>query len=495
MLFNSMEFLLFFLIVILVYYCLPSKIRYIWLLIASYYFYMNWNPIYGLLLFFCTVISYTGGRALGKIDSLHTDQSAAKKKVYLVICLFMNLGVLAFFKYFNFAINMVNKVISLFFQDYEIVWTSSVVLPVGISFYVLQTLGYLIDVYRGEIYAERSFLRYALFVSFFPQLVAGPIERSKNLLVQLAKPLKWSFDYCKKGCFLMLWGFFVKLVIADRAAIFVDVVYGNSVAYPGLYVILATVLFAIQIYCDFYGYSTIARGAALFFGITLVDNFNAPYFSKSVEEFWRRWHISLSSWFRDYLYIPLGGNQKGIVRKQVNRLIVFTVSGLWHGASVSFIVWGFLNGIYQAASDCFRQIRGRLNVQIRGNSTFSSRLFKRTVTFVLICFTWIFFRAGDFSDALTIIKNLFCFNWEILVNGELYDLGISKDLFRVLLCAIGVLLYVDYKKYQGHDVTIILSEQKWWFQAAVSVALLFVILLFGCYGADYDTNQFIYFQF
>lgn len=495
MLFNSVDFLLFLPIVFLVYYCIPLKMRYLWLLIASYYFYMNWNPTYGLLLFFCTLVTYIGGRVLEKIDPLRTDKGEAKRKFALAACLMINLGLLAFFKYFDFAVNLVNRIISLFHQNYSIAWTSSIILPVGISFYVLQSLGYLIDVYRGEIYAEKNFFRYALFVSFFPQLVAGPIERSRNLLVQLARPAKLSFDNCKKGCFLMLWGFFVKLVIADRAAIFVDEVYGDSLAYPGFYIVVATILFAIQIYCDFYGYSTIARGVALLFGIKLVDNFNAPYFSKNVEEFWRRWHISLSSWFRDYLYIPLGGNRKGSVRKQINRLAVFTVSGLWHGASISFIVWGFLNGIYQVISDYFKQIKQKLNIRRKESDTFSDRFLKRAVTFALICFTWIFFRAGGFSDSLSVIRNMFCFNWEILVNGELYNLGISKELFRVLLCAIGALSYVDYKKYQGRDVVAILAGQKWWFQTAVMVVLLFIILLFGCYGVDYDTNQFIYFQF
>ena len=227
-----------------------------------------------------------------------------------------------------------------------------------------------------------------------------------------------------------------------------------------------------------------------------MDNFYAPYHSLDVQEFWRRWHISLSSWFRDYLYIPLGGSRRGFTRKQLNRLIVFAVSGLWHGASFAFIIWGLLNGIYQAAAD----IREKLYNKWKGKafeekSTFSGRLAKRVGTFVLVCFSWIFFRAGDMSNALLIIKRIFCFNWEILVNGSLYGLGITDDFFRVLLCAIGILAYVDYKKYKGDDVIAILVKQKWWFQIGAVAALLFVILLYGCYGVEYDTNQFIYFQF
>lgn len=494
MLFNSVKFLIFFPVVVLIYYCIPKKIRHFWLLAASYYFYMNWNPVYGSLLFCCTLVTYIGGRVIEGFDQ-SSNKAEGKRKLCLLCCLMINLGLLAFFKYVSFIVNLVNRILSLLPWHYSIKWTYSVILPVGISFYVLQSLGYLIDVYRREIYAEKNFFRYALFVSFFPQLVAGPIERAKNLLVQLARPARLSFINFKKGLFIMLWGFFVKLVIADRIAIFVDEVYGNSFMYPGFYIVVATILFAIQIYCDFYGYSAIARGAALFFGITLVDNFNAPYFSGSVEEFWRRWHISLSGWFKDYLYIPLGGNRKGMFRKQLNKLIVFSVSGLWHGASFSFIIWGFLNGLYQVMSDGWKQMKCKLHIQENRDSTFSDRFLRRIGMFFLISFAWIFFRAGGMEETLTVLRNICCFNWEVLVNGSLFALGISEELFMVMVCAIGVLIYVDYKKYQGGEVAMMLAEQKWWFQIAVSIALLFAILLFGCYGVEYDSNQFIYFQF
>lgn len=495
MLFNSVEFLLFFPAVVLVYYCIPSKIRYFWLLAASYFFYMNWKPAYGMLLFSCTLVTYLCGRILEEDGYMRRKIQGCGRKLCLVICILVNLGLLAFFKYSYFAASIINRILSLFSSG-QVGWEAdAIVLPVGISFYILQSLGYVIDVYRKEIHAEKNFFRYALFVSFFPQLVAGPIERSKNLLTQLANPAGLSFELCKKGLYFMLWGFFVKLVIADRAAIFVDAVYENSEVYPGLYIVLATILFALQIYCDFYGYSTIAKGAALFFGIRLMDNFHAPYYSTDVKEFWRRWHISLSSWFRDYLYIPLGGSRKGFIRKQINRLIVFTVSGLWHGASFAFITWGLLNGIYQVASDIREVYSKRKSKVCEKKDIFSSRLIKRAGTFGLVCFSWIFFRAGDMSDALLIIKRIFCFNWEILVDGSLYGLGITDNFFRVLLCAMGILFYVDYKKYKGSDMMAALVKQKWWFQIGVAAALLFVILLYGCYGVEYDTNQFIYFQF
>lgn len=359
MLFNTPQYILFLPIVVIIYYCLPGKVRYIWLLIVSYYFYMQWNSLYILLLFFCTFLTYVCGWIIEGLRPVNENQQESeeeqagiereseeieeipayrkKQKICLATCILLNLAILGFFKYFNFGISWLNFLLS-HIHIHEIMWDYNIMLPVGISFYTLQALGYLIDVYRGDIYAEKNFLRYALFISFFPQLVAGPIERSKNLLVQLNTPKSFQYENIRKGSLLVLYGLFVKMVIADRAAIIVDTVYGNIESYPGFYIIAATVLFSIQIYCDFYGYSTIARGSALMMGIQLTDNFNAPYYAKSVKEFWRRWHISLSCWFRDYLYIPLGGNRKGRLRKWYNLLMVFAVSGLWHGASLVFIL-------------------------------------------------------------------------------------------------------------------------------------------------------------
>lgn len=476
MIFNSIEFLIFFPIVVLVYYVIPQKFRYFWLLMASWYFYMNWNPVYLLLLLFCTVVSYGAGLLL------------EKKKSFFYGALVVLLAVLGFFKYFDFGLVNVNRIFSLFHIE-PVSLSFSIVLPVGISFYTLQSIGYLIDVYRGDIYAERNFLRYALFVSFFPQLVAGPIERSKHLLVQLYKPKSLSWEDFTRGILLMMWGLFLKLVIADRAAIVVNTVYEDSAKYQGVFILVATVLFAIQIYCDFYGYSIIAKGCALLFGIELMDNFAAPYFATSIQEFWRRWHISLSGWFRDYLYIPLGGNRKGWLRQQWNLCIVFGVSGLWHGASIAFIVWGLLHGIYQVIGNIGRKLfRNR-------QTSFSHRLLQRIMTFLLVCFAWLFFRAGDMSDALDLIRNMNYFNPFILFDGSLYELGVGREMFWIMTAAIGLLCYVDYKKYCGVDVVAALRAQEAWFKVFVYVGLFFATILFGCYGVEYDTSEFIYFQF
>lgn len=493
MLFNSAQFLCFFPISIAIFYIVPQKYRYLWLLVASYYFYMQWNPAYIFLLLSSTLITYVGGLVLEK------TVTERKRKICLFICLVINLAVLGYFKYANLFMGYLNKAIVIAGHE-EIPWDNAIILPVGISFFTLQALGYLIDVYRKDIYAEHNFFRYALFISFFPQLVAGPIERSKNLLKQLAVPYRFSYENLRRGLMIMLYGFFLKVVIADRTAIFVDAVYNNANAYPGFYILVATVLFAIQIYCDFYGYSTIAKGTALTMGIKLMDNFNAPYFSKSIKEFWRRWHISLSTWFRDYLYIPLGGNRKGIVRKYANLMIVFAVSGLWHGASLSFVIWGVLHGLYQVLGGLFRSFYKKVSCRCaflnKSDERFSTKLFQWALTIILICFAWLFFRANSISSARLILKQMLAErNWIILFNQSLYELGVSRDYFNILLMALAVLFFVDYQKYRGRDVLAIFFQQGWWLRCLVEVILLMTIILFGCYGSAYDVQQFIYFQF
>lgn len=505
MLFNTVQYILFLPIVVVLYYLLPVKLRLVWLLGVSYYFYMQWNAKYATLLFTCTLITYVGGLLLehfadGQEDQENNESSesrnSVKRKLCFILCLLSNLGILAFFKYSAFGVSMMNQILS-FFHFRMIPWNMNILLPVGISFYTLQALGYLIDVYRGDIHAEKNFIYYALFVSFFPQLVAGPIERSKNLLAQFHIPHKLEYENFRRGLLLILYGFFLKMVIADRAAIFVDKVYGDPLEYQGVYIIVATIFFSIQIYCDFYGYSTIARGSALLMGIRLMDNFNAPYYSKSVKEFWRRWHISLSGWFRDYLYIPLGGNKKGDMYKERNRMIVFAVSGLWHGASLSFVFWGVLNGIYQVAEDLGERLMRKVSgVKGKGVYCFGKRLFRTVFTFVLITFAWLFFRSGSLGEAKNILNSMFhCNNWLVLLDGSLYELGIRRHYMGVLMLSILALFIVDYQKYKGKDVVALFYSQNWCFRVIAILMLTFVILLYGCYGRIYDIQQFIYFQF
>lgn len=462
---------------------------------------MHWNPWYVLLLMGTTIISYMAGLSLCKKENRKIKLGGGifvlSMSVLVLLCLLM------YFKYYDMLLGYLNKLLSLLNRP-SLTRQFEVLLPVGISFYILQSLGYVLDVYKGDTEPQRNIFKYALFISFFPQLVAGPIERSNNLMRQLGKPSALTWDNFRRGILLICYGVFCKIVIADRIAIIVKTVYGNPDDYPGFYILYAAILFSFQIYCDFYGYSTIARGSAQLLGITLVDNFNAPYFSKSIKEFWRRWHISLSSWFRDYLYIPLGGNRKGFLRKHFNLLFVFTISGLWHGASLSFVIWGGLNGFYQVVSEFFEKLKGRVYIFVEKFFSikllnrplvFSKRVAKTIITFCLISLTWIFFAADSFRHAVLIIKRIFVFNWNVLLDESLYGLGVGKKYTFVMLLGILLLMIVDYQKYKGKDVVSIVLAQNWWFRALTVLALIVVCMVFGCYGGMYDTQQFIYFQF
>ena len=429
MLFNSIDFLIFLPIVLVIYYIIPMKYKHIWLLISSYYFYMCWNAKYVLLIFVSTVITYLSGILIDKVEKTWPDVNdiGKYKKLILALSFVSNLGILFYFKYINFTLDIVTRVLSKMNISMNVP-VFDVILPVGISFYTFQALSYSVDVYRGEVAPEHDFFRYALFVSFFPQLVAGPIERSKNLLTQLREPRKFDFGYAFDGILLMLWGFFLKIVLADRIAIFVDTVYGDCEHYQGIYLIVATVLFAVQIYCDFSGYSSIAMGTAKLLGIELMDNFNAPYLSTSVADFWRRWHISLTSWFKDYLYIPLGGSRRGTFRKYINKMIVFILSGLWHGAQLTFVVWGAINGLYQVIGEVLMPIRKKVS-DIIGINRNSEGVYALSVlaTFALVDFTWIFFRADSLGRAIYIIKSILnTENIWTLFDGSLYNCGLDE---------------------------------------------------------------------
>lgn len=337
MVFNSIHFMIFFPIVVLGYFIITQKYRWIWLLAASLYFYMSWNPKFVILILTTIIITYLSGIGISKADK---EGKLLKKKMFAVFSVLSNLTILFFFKYFDFVVDSINYLLGM--MNVKLLTPSfDVLLPVGISFYTFQALSYTIDVYRKENFrVERHLGRYALFVTFFPQLVAGPIERSENLISQFYEEHYFDYQRVKSGLLLMLWGLFEKIVIADRTAIIVNQVYNNLNQYTGFEIVVATIFFAIQVYCDFCGYSDIAIGAARVMGFHLMTNFRQPYFSQSIKEFWRRWHISLSSWLRDYVYIPLGGSRCSRVKKYRNLMITFLVSGLWHGANWTYVVWG-----------------------------------------------------------------------------------------------------------------------------------------------------------
>lgn len=493
-----MQFMIFFPIVVLVYFILPRKMKQLWLLAASYYFYMCWNAKYALLILFSTIITYTSGLLMEKIKCALWDYSKRIKFMKLTVALSftLNLTVLFYFKYINFAFDVVRDLFRIVHIELNVP-TFDIMLPVGISFYTFQALSYTMDVYRDEIYAEKNFFRYALFVSFFPQLVAGPIERSKNLLRQIDKPQKFCFETAREGFLLMLWGFFLKIVLADRIAVFVDMIYGDYEAYQGTYLIIATILFAFQVYCDFYGYSVIAMGAAKILGIQLMENFDAPYLACSVAEFWRRWHISLTSWFKDYLYIPLGGSRRGKTKKYINKMIVFLISGLWHGAEISYVVWGGLNGLYQVIGETLQPVRDKfVSVFHLDRESLGHRLLHMAGTFILVDFAWVFFRADRLRDALRIIKSVITVkNPWILFDGSLYQCGLDNRNFSLMLICLCILLFADCCKHRGIQIRNVILKQDGWFRWIFISFTIWAILTFGIWGAGYNDANFIYFQF
>ena len=497
MLFNSFSFLIFFPVVTLIYFAIPHRVRYLWLLAASYYFYMSWNAKYALLLLFSTSVTYLSGLLIGAGERIENKNASRRfKKTALILSFTLNLSVLFFFKYFDFALDNLNLIlgalgIRLLDPAFD------VLLPVGISFFTFQALSYTMDVYRKDIPVETNFFRYALFVSFFPQLVAGPIERSTNLLPQLSRRHRFDYQRAKEGLLLMIWGLFLKLVISDRVAIIVNQVYGNYTAYGGFGAAFATLMFGLQIYCDFGAYSLIAKGAARVMGFSLMDNFRQPYFSKSVAEFWRRWHISLSSWFRDYLYIPLGGNRKGKGRKYLNTLIVFFTSGLWHGASWTFVIWGGLHGIFIVLGDILRPAKAFLTDRLHiSRAGIPYGLLQILITFLLVNFAWIFFRAESLDQAFGIIDQIFChMHLSALTDGTVFTLGLDARELLIGLAALAALFVVSLLRYRDVPLDKIITRSGLLIQWPIYLLLIFVTLIFGIYGPLYSASQFIYFQF
>ncbi len=469
MLFNSIAFLLFFPIVCVIYFSIPAsqtKIRNLMLLVASYYFYMNWKPSYALLLLASTIITYLA--ALG-IDHFQEKQY---KKLCLVSGIIINLAILFLFKYFNFFASNIET----FLQNSSLgihLPKLDILLPVGISFYTFQALGYSIDVYRGTTKVERSFATYALFVSFFPQLVAGPIERSNNMLPQFKEHHHIDYEMMMSGIKIMIWGYFLKLVLADRCGLYVDIIYNNIDKHNGGSYLLASLLFPFQIYGDFAGYSLIAIGVARILGFRLMENFHRPYFSTSVGEFWHRWHISLSTWFKDYVYIPLGGNRVGRLRNYFNLLVTFVVSGIWHGANWTFFCWGFLHGIFLC-------IEKALGISKR-TYTGVQRFFHWGITFLLVCFAWILFRANSLHDATTIIGGIF-FN-----TGMPY---LDLNTFTALMFVFPIFILKECREEFTWKINI--ENSRYWIVRHLYISIMIaLILLFGVLGGD----QFIYFQF
>lgn len=493
MLFNSLQYVVFFIIVVSFYFTIPHRFRWILLLVASYYFYMCWKVEYIFLIIISTVVAYITGILMGQ------EQTKERRKKYLIFSLLANLGLLVAFKYFNFFNDSLRELFN-YFNIFYGVPAFSLLLPVGISFYTFQTLSYSIDVYRGQRPPERSLGIFALYVSFFPQLVAGPIERSTRLLPQFFEKKDFDYERVTSGLKLMAWGMFKKVVIADRLAVVVNRVYGSPEEFTGVTILIATFFFAYQIYCDFSGYTDIAIGTARVLGFNLMINFHRPYFAESIREFWRRWHISLSTWFRDYMYIPLGGSRVKLLRHCTNLFIVFLICGLWHGANWTFVVWGALHGSYLIISVITADLRNRI-VTLSGLSKlpYLHRMVKTITTFVLVCFGWIFFRADSLDDAIYLINNSLTGIGTLVqhitdiayLRNVLGGLGVSRFELKISFSLI-ILLELVHLVQENDTLKAKFKVVPGWTRWVAYYVLTIVFLLFGSFNSGQD---FIYFQF
>ena len=472
MLFNSLEFLLFFPLVLVFYYLLDHRFRWILLLAASCFFYMYFKPEYILILVVITVIDYFAARAIQN----STDKK--KRKRLLILSITSNLLILCIFKYFNFF-NENFTGLCYYFGTENPIPALNIILPVGLSFHTFQAMSYTIDVYRGELKAEKHFGIYALYEMFFPQLVAGPIERASHIIPQFYEKHKPDELLWRSGLRLILWGFFKKVVIADNLSPIVDRIYASPDIYSSATLLIATFFFTVQIYCDFSGYSDIAVGLARLLGFRLMRNFYIPYFANSIGNFWKRWHISLSTWFRDYLYIPLGGNRVSKLLLLFNILLVFTLSGFWHGANWTFIIWGALHGIYLIIG----KLSGKSFTELFPN------VVKQFVVFLLVMLAWIFFRANNVEQAFYVVKSIFMVDnsYSLQFISEL-NLGNIKI---VILILAGLFLFMWSEKYFLHSAGKEFLLKHNWLRTSAYFILFISILLFG----NTDEVQFIYFQF
>ena len=475
MVFNSVSFAIFFPVAVIIYFILPAedrKYRKIWLLLCSYYFYVCQGAVYALLLFAATLITYL------------TALFMKRRKALLIPGLILCFALLFFFKYFD-----------LFCESFKISAGFNILLPVGISFYLFKSASYLIDVYQGVCPAEKDFIKYALYVSFFPELLAGPISRAPEVMPQFDEVHTFDYGRIRKGLLRMLYGYFVKLVIASRLAILVDRAYGNVPGTGGLTLLIASFAYSVQIYCDFMSYSEIAIGAGEVMGIRLHENFRQPFLAKNLPELWRRWHISLMDWFRDYLYIPLGGSRKGTVRKYINILIVFTVSGLWHGAAYTYILWGFLSGLLQCIGIMTGNIRSRIVSLFPVHNALTKALhglYMRAATFCLFTFTVVFFRAGSIDEAFLVIRRIAGIPGENGLSGfSPSGLGLGTLNLLIAVFMVLVLLLTDIIREKKGDVFELVTGSKWYIRWGVYYFLTVSVLL----SANIGAAKFIYYAF
>lgn len=478
MVFNSFEYIIFMLIIVLLYYSIRNKYQWVLLLVSSYLFYMSWNVKHTVLLLLCTVITWVGARLI----VLSSNQT--KRKLYLFLSIVSNVLILGIYKYYNFFVVSFQSLLNKIGFNVQFV-TLNLLLPVGISFFIFRALSYTIDVYRGEIEEVTNFGKYALFVSFFPELVSGPIEKPKYLISQIDEIHNFFSENIVSGAQLIVWGYLKKIIVADRLAIVVDTVFNNEENFAGQGVFIAILFFSMQIYFDFSSYSDMAIGSAKLLGYDLKQNFRRPYLSKSIAEFWRRWHISLSTWFKDYIYIPLGGSRKGIWRWGINICIVFLVSGLWHGAAWTFVIWGGLHAILQIAEKPFVKIKLKPIV---------SRIVQPLLivfNFILVSLCWVFFRADSVSSALYMFRNIFPFRGDFVLD----TLGIGKQDFIFSIVIVLIFMIIEVVQERGRiDLLVLFNKTPIYIRYIVYIFALMFIIMFGVYG-ELSPDSFIYQKF
>lgn len=486
MLFSSISFIFFMTAVFLIYWALPHKYRWMALLAANIFFYASWDVRYLLVILFATAVSYFGAILIEKASS------PQKKKVLLTVGILLTLFFLLLFKYANFALYSVEKVLKLFAVPIQET-TLRLLMPVGISFFTFQMVGYIADVYKGKIAAEHHFGKYAVFVSFFPNIASGPIERAGNVLPQIEKEKKFDYTSAVYGMRLFLLGLLKKLVFADSMSKYVNVIFDHAKDYSGLSFILATLLFTFQIYCDFSGYSDMAVGAAKLLGFDLMTNFKYPYLSSSIKEFWSRWHISLSTWFRDYVYIPLGGNRVSKLRRNLNLMVTFLASGLWHGASWTFVLWGGIHGACQVAENTIKEWRKKAGKEKNALKTDAvskmTHFGKVLLIFCIVSFAWMFFRANSISDAVYILQHMF-------LGGSLQTAMAEMTMSWLSVAKTGAaivfLMVYDFFS-QKHDLLKEMDRLKLPLRWLVYIATAVLIIVLNIHNGT--TQEFIYFKF
>lgn len=465
MIFNSIQFYIFLIITFILYYIVKDKYRFIILLIASYYFYCSSNLKNVIILLLVTIISYISGLIVDKSNNIK------KKKITIAITTILLISLLLYFKYSYFILQNINIVLS---KNFSI---ENIVVPLGISFFTLQAISYPIDIYRKDVKVEKNILKYSLFISFFPQILSGPIGKSKEMLPQFRQKHPFNKKDIFNGIMIVIYGLFKKVVVADLMAIGINNVYGNLSNFSGIPLLIVVIMYSFQIYFDFSSYSNIAYGCGKIFGYELNKNFNLPYFASSIKDFWSRWHMSLSTWFRDYLYFPLGGNRCKKYKCYLNILIVFLVSGLWHGAAWTYIIWGMIHAIYQILERMF-------------NLKFKNNILNIIKTFILITFAWIFFRANTIKDAFYVITNIFNISF-IGIKEQILSIGLDKyDLLVLFISVISILVIeiLQYKKQIYNKFKDLQPISK----LIICIILIFATIIFGSYGPGFDNSQFIY---